>query len=207
MDRNGGRRRREPASEPPVLRDRIGHRTAARTRRLITFLLGLWCGGLLLVAIVAPTSFSAAETVMRIPPPALEKVLEAVGPAAAREVLRYQVGEVNRLVFGVWGWLQLAASAAVLLLLVFLSNAGKAAVGVAGAMVALAALMNFFLIPRIALMTRMAALTAEARARADAGMFAVLHGGFALLQVVLLALMGVLLFLLFRSRTGSRNGR
>lgn len=190
--------------ESASLRDQISSRAAARTRRLVTFLLGLWCGALLLVAIVAPTSFFAADTVMKVQTPALEQVVAKMGAPLARDVLRYQVAEVNRLVFAIWGWLQCAVALAVLLLLLFFSNVHRAIVGLAGAMTLIAAVMNFVLIPRIASLTRLAALQTGAEKAAGTGNFALLHGGFAVFQVALLVMIAALLFLLFRNR-GSRR--
>jgi hypothetical protein len=203
------RRRSKKADDIPressALRDRIGRRTAARTRRVVTFLLGIWCGGLLLVALVAPSSFMAADTVLSMPPPALETVVQYTSPDIAREVLRYQVAEVNRVVFSVWGWLQGFVALAVLLLLVFLSNVNRLTVGIAAAMTVLAGVMNFFLIPRIAVITRTAATMAKDKATAGTDMFAILHGGFAVFQLALLVMIAALLFLLFRSRHSSRD--
>jgi hypothetical protein len=203
------RRRRgeqkEPAKpkESPALRDRISHRTSARTRRAVTFLLGLWCGGLLLVALTAPASFRAADRVMAVPPPALEQVLgEEGGKEAAREILRYQVGEVNRMMFAIWGWMQLGASLAVLGLLLFLSRSGRLAVGVAAGMVVISGVLHLVLIPRIAAATRASALK---QTGADA--FALLHGAFGVFQLALLMLMAMLLFLLFRRRGDGSSGR
>ena len=200
-----GRRRRAGAApkESPARQDRISRRTAARTRRAITFLLGLWCGGM---ALVAPASFRAANTVMKAAPPALQTVIEKTDAATAQALLRYQVGEVNRLMFGLWGWTQAAAALAVLLLLVFLSNAGRAAVGVSALMLLVAALMHFVLIPRIAMLTRTAGSAPGKTAGSSPEMFALLHGGFAVFQLALLGLIGVLLFLLFRSRDRDGGG-
>lgn len=205
----GGRRRRASAGtpkqkEPSALRDRVSRRTAARTRRVVTFLLGLWCGGLLLVALVAPASFRAADAVLEAPPPAVENVVADAGSEAARAALRYQVGEVNRRMFGIWGWTQAALAAAVLILLVFLSAADRLAVGVAALMLALAGVMSLFLIPRISALTRTAALVKAGGASTES--FAALHAAFGIFQLAQVALIAILFFLLFRNRRGSGQG-
>lgn len=187
-----------------MVMSRISRRTAARTRRVVTFLLGLWCGGMLLVALVAPASFTAADSVLKAPPPALETVIEKADAATAKAVLRYQVAEVNRKMFELWGWMQGLAALAVLVLLVFLSNAGRHAVGVAALMVLLAGIMNFVLIPGISNLTRAAASAGEKAAAA--GSFALLHTGFAIFQIALLVLIAALFFLLFRGRDRSGEG-
>lgn len=204
-----GSRRRVPretqkTQEPSAVRSRISRRTAARTRRAVTFLLGLWCGGMLLVSLVAPASFTAADSVLKAPPPALETVIGKVDAGTAKAVLRYQAAEVNRKMFELWGWMQGLAALAVLALLVFLSNAGRHAVGVAALMVLLAGIMNFVLIPGIGNLTRAAASAGERAAAA--GSFALLHTGFAILQIALLALIAALFFLLFRGRGRSGEG-
>lgn len=192
----------EQTGEPAALRDRISRRTAARTRRAVTFLLGLWCGGMLLMALLAPASFRTVDPVMRLAPPPVEAVIQETTPETAREALRYQVGEVNRTLFAIWGWMQTAAAVAVLLLLVFLSNANRATVAVAGLMALLAALMNFVLTPRIAALTRTPALASGDAA----GSFALLHTSFAVFQLAVVVLIGVLFFLLFRGGRAGGNG-
>lgn len=208
-EQRGGRRRvpREAPKpkERPAALSRISRRTAARTRRAVTFLLGLWCGGMLLVALAAPAAFTAADSVLKAPPPVLETVIEKADAAAARAVLRYQAAEANRMMFGLWGWIQGFLAVAVLVLLIFLSNAGRHAVGVAGLMVLLAGIMNFVLIPGISNLTRTAA-SAKAQAAGPAESFALLHTGFAVFQAALLVLIAVLLFLLFRGRDRSGEG-
>lgn len=204
----GGRRRRpaEPPKqkEPSALRDRVSPRTAARTRRAVTFLLGVWCGGLLLVALVAPASFRAAEAVLQAPPPAVETIAADSGAAVARAALRYQVGEVNRGMFAIWGWTQAALAAAVLILLVFLSDADRFAVGVAALMLALAGVVSLLLIPRISALTRAAALVKPGGASTES--FAALHAGFGIFQLALVALIAILFFLLFRRRRAGGQG-
>ncbi|MCL4795829.1 MAG: hypothetical protein KJZ84_14815 [Bryobacteraceae bacterium] len=195
-------RSEELTGEPAALRDRISRRTAARTRRAVTFVLGLWCGGMLLMALLAPASLRTVDSVIRLAPPAVATVIQATTPETTRGALRYQVGEVNRTLFAIWGRMQMGAALAVLLLLVFLSNANRATVGVAGLMTLLAALMNFVLTPRIATLTRTpAAVPGDA-----AGSFAFLHTSFAVFQLAVLVLIGVLFFLLFRGRRTGESG-
>lgn len=181
--------KREPASSAF---NRISTGTSARTRRTVLFLMGLWCGGLLLVSLAAPTSFRAVDTTLQSMPQNLAQMFEQAGRDAVRELLRLQAAETNRTLFAWWGWIQFLLGLAVFMLLLFLSNTGKIVVGIAGLACGLTALMNFIVIPRMS----------ETVANEQ---FKLLHAGFSAFQVATLVLIAVLLVLLFR-RTPMRSG-
>ena len=159
------------------------------------FLLGFWFGGILLISIAAPASFRSVEKVMAERQELVAASIEKLGPVTMRDVLRYQVAETNRMMFTIWGWVQCFLSLALLLLLVFLSNAGKLSLICAGLMSAVAALANFVLIPRIVELAR-----TNIKGGGSAERFELMHAGFTTFQVTILLLGLILLFSLFRRR-------
>ncbi len=167
------------------------------TRRLVAVLVSIWFGGILLVALAAPASFRTVDPTLKSPPPAVEKVMKAVGPAAARDALRYQVSEVNRAMFNIWGWMQLGLGVVIFLLLLFMSTVGRLSLILALAMMLLSILMRFVLIPRISDITREIQTTGAAAA---ADKLQLLHGGYSVFQLSVMVLGSILLVLLLRSR-------
>lgn len=162
-------------------------------------MLGVWFGGILLVGVASPIAFRSVELVMADRQPVVAHSVEKVGPVATRDLLRFQVAEANRLAFSVWGWFQFFLGITLLLLLVFLSNANRLALGCSAAMAALAALSNFVLIPRIVETGPSSAVPGTGAER-----FELMHSGFTTFQGTILLVGLVLLFsLLGRSRRGS----
>lgn len=156
-----------------------------------------------MVSIAAPASFRTVERVMAERPEIVAATIEKLGPVTARDLLRYQVAEANRLMFSIWGWVQFFLSAALLLLLIFLSNAGRLSLICSGLMSAVAALANFVLIPRIVELAR-----TNMKGVGSAERFELMHAGFTTFQVAILVLGLTLLFSLFRrrERTGGGSG-
>lgn len=167
------------------------------TRRFVAVLVSIWFGGILLVALAAPASFRTVDPALAAPPPAVAKVIKAVGPAATRDALRYQVSEVNRAMFETWGWVQLGLGAAVFLLLLFMSTVGRTALVISLAMMALAVVMRFVLIPRISDVTRE---VQSVSGPVTTDKLQLLHGGYSVFQLSVVVLGSILLVLLLRSR-------
>lgn len=130
--------------------------------------------------------------------------VDRIGPVTTRDILRYQVAETNRMMFSIWGWVQCFLSLSLLLLLIFLSNAGRLSLICSGLMTAVAALSNFVLIPRIVELAR-----TNIKGVGSAERFELMHAGFTTFQVTILVVGLILLFSLFRRRergAGSSSG-
>jgi len=191
-------------SQPPVVHySRITPEASWFVRRVCAVLVSAWLGGILLVSLGAPAVFRAGEVVLRHPAPSLTRVMGKVPEDQMRDLLRYHAGEANNQVFALWGTLQVAYGAAVLLLLVFFSNVGKLRLGLAAAMLLLALLMKLLLIPAIAETSRLF----RSSGLADVGeRFRLLHGAFAAFEIASAALGLALLWLLLGgSRSSSRR--
>src|SRR5260370_42377769 len=72
------------------------------TRRMATFLLGVWIGGGLLIAYVTLQNMGSAARAMTDPAPPAAQRLERLGDADARPLLRYQAVEQNRRALYLW---------------------------------------------------------------------------------------------------------
>ena len=181
--------------------ERISSTVSRRSRRLAVFLLGLWIGGIVDISIAAPVSFRSVEKVMAERPEIVTSAIDKLGPVTMRDILRYQVAEANRMMFTIWGWVQCFLSLALLLLLIFLSNAGRLSLICSGLMSAVAALANFVLIPRIVELAR-----TNIKGAGSAERFELMHAGFTTFQATILVLGLVLLFSLFRRRERTGGG-
>lgn len=164
-------------------------------------MLGLWMGGILMISVAAPASFRSVEKLMGERPEIVAKTVDKLGPVTTRDLLRYQVAETNRMMFAIWGWVQFFLSAALLLLLIFLSNAGRISLICSGLMSAIAALSNFLLIPRIVELAR-----TNIKGVGSAERFELMHAGFTTFQATILVLGLFLLFSLFRRRERTGSG-
>ncbi len=196
---------------PPSVLNRISPESSALVRRVTAVIIGIWFGGILLVALAAPATFRSVDSVLAAPPESVAKAVKTLGPGLTREILQFQIGEANRTLFAVWGWAQLGFGLTILILLLFMSNVGRPALGLSLAMMALAVLMNFVLIPGIADAGRGMRATLQTGPAGLAGRFRTMHIGFTVFELSVVALGSVLLFLLLRSRRGSglrrhRNG-
>lgn len=188
--------------------NRIAPESSWLCRRFAAVLIGIWLGGILLVALNAPAAFRSVDSVLASPPDSIAKAVKTLGPDLTREILQFQAGESNRMMFAIWGWTQLALAGAVVVLLLFLSNVGRTALGLSVGMLLLAALMKFLLITRIAdsgTLTKTSAATAPTEL---AERLRLMYYGFTAFELVVVALGTVLLVLLLggrRSGSGRRH--
>ncbi|MGC4053134.1 MAG: hypothetical protein QM757_27850 [Paludibaculum sp.] len=187
--------------------DRISHHTSWLTRRVTAVLLSMWLGGILLVVLVAPAGYRSVDSTMTRPPQHITKAMKQLGPGAMRDILQYQASEANRVVLEWWGLLQMAAGLTVFLLLLFMSTAGRPALGLSLGMLVMAVLLEFFLIPRISQLGQSIQMTSQTQVAEMAAKLRALHLGFAAFEMVLVLLGALLLALLLRSRPGFSGGR
>jgi hypothetical protein len=194
-------------AKSPAALNRIAPESSSLTRRIAAIVISIWFGGILLVALAAPAAFRSVDSVLAAPPDSVAKAVKTLGPSLTREILRYQVSESNRLLFDVWGWLQLGLAVGVLILLLFLSNVGRTTLGISLGMTLMAALMNFLLIPGISDLGRRMQASMHARPDELAERFRLMHYGFTAFELAVVALGTVLLVLLLRGRSGDSRRR
>lgn len=193
-------RRIAPQTSSPVTLE-----TAWNIQRVAALLVALWIGGVVIVAISAPVSFRAVDALMAGQPGILKEAVRKVGPIPMYEVLRLVAGEVNRILFEYWGWIQLGIAFVVFLQVLFFSSLRKAGVVLAGAMFLLSGVLGIYLIPSIAQIGREIQVSAAAR-MAGEERFRALHFAFTAFESTIV-LMGVLLIVLLlgRSRLSARG--
>src|SRR5262245_18861449 len=87
-------------------------------QRCALALVGAWVMGTIAVATVAAENFYTIDRLLAVRSnSAFVQVVDRLGAAEARDLLRYLASELNRLYFQIWGWTQLAIGVAVVLLM------------------------------------------------------------------------------------------
>ncbi len=121
----------------------------ARTQTMGAAILGAWLAATLLMWFVAAGSFSTVDRVLRASDSRFNESTRAISRDQTRSVLRYLASEINRSLFGAYGWAQLGLAA--LLLYLFWRQTPRDAVGLAlaGVMLALVVTLTFVIQPQI----------------------------------------------------------
>lgn len=170
------------------------------TRRLGMLLLGLWAGVSLSMLFVAAQNFRGVNRLLEAPPPQTSRTFKRVGPDAVRELLRYQVSELNRYYFDTYGALQLALAGLLGLNLVLVTNGRKLMLLLCFALLAISIAQKMVLIPEIADIGR----SLDFNPTPDPLMvsrFSAFHAAFSSLELVKMALLATVAGLgLFRRR-------
>lgn len=176
-------------------------------RMVASALLGIWVGGILIIAIAIPLSFQSVPEAMASPSPAMTKTLKSLGAGTTYLVLREQISESNRNLFRAWGLLQIGLALALFLFLLFGTRIGVTGLGFGLVMLLLALTMGLVLVPQLEAISRLQE-TNVAPGAAAADQFRWLHRGFTAFEAVVVALGAILFGLLARSgRDGSRRWR
>ena len=89
------------------------------TRRLVAFILGVWLGGMLIVAYTTSANSSTTKTILESAPEGPRRLLELTGPERASTLLTYNTAEINRSITESWEWIQLAMGLALVSTLPF----------------------------------------------------------------------------------------
>lgn len=185
----------------------ISDEVSSIIRRFVAVLVGAWLGAILMLALIAPAAFRSVDSTFKTPPPVVNKAMKALGEPQVHSLLRYQVGEANRLMFETWGTAQLVLSGVVFFLLLFFSNVRRTPLGLSFLLMLMAAGMNFLLIPRIVETGRVMHSSADTAASAANAQFRSLHVAFSSFEGAAAVLGAALLVLLLRRRRGSHGSR
>src|SRR5690349_5063287 len=94
-------------------------------RRFACLLVGVWLGGIMLMAVVATQSFRTVDRILLDPSPGASPELKIMGHETARMLLRWEAGEQNRRMFETWETVQVVIAMAVMFVLLFGSTEGK----------------------------------------------------------------------------------
>ena len=77
------------------------------TRRVASFLLGIWIGCSLFLGIIAFQNLRSPSLILSMPAEGASKILQPVPPEQARLLLRHLAAEQNRLYFYAWEWVEI----------------------------------------------------------------------------------------------------
>ena len=153
-------------------------------------LAGMWLGGLFLSWAIASATFRTAETVAALPPGSAAGDHMARVPAESRRpLLRHLASEVNRWMFGRFGWAQLAVAVLLAALVFgFTSDpfvASRTALRtMAVAALAIVAAQGFYFGPAILELGRSVDFVARPLPPELGRRFGMLHGGYVVLDLV-----------------------
>ena len=152
-------------------------------------LAGMWLGGLLLSWAVASATFRTAETVAALPPgPGAGDHVARVPAEARRPLFRLVASEVNRFMFGAFGWAQLAVAVVVAVLAFgFTSDAAAPSRtlirALAVAALVVVAVQGGYFGPRILELGRAIDFVPRPLSPDVGRRFGMLHGGYVLLDL------------------------
>jgi hypothetical protein len=187
-----------------------GRRSYAGTdwlvRRFAAVWVAAWMGMTVLIQLLTLVAFDSPESLTAAPPACYTNAVKLAGQPLIHELLRYQVVAASRSMLNLWGWLQLGLAAALFLLLVLFSSAGRLRLGLSLALLADALLLGLGLIPKMDDYDRQLALTPVSQSLEFLTQRSHLANvAFVVSQSVTLLLGLMLLWLLLSRRHGSRR--
>ena len=165
-----------------------------RTQAVAIAILSLWIGLTLAMWFVATRSFRTVDRALSQPRPEFTKTVEPLSPDQTRLMLRYLASEINRTLFGAYGWAQILLG--VLLVLLLWRQTPRDTIGFAASwvMLGLAVILTFVIQPWIVSIGRSIDFVPRQPAPPLMPRFWMLHGAFTGLDgVKCLAGLGVLL--------------
>ena len=160
---------------------------------MATAILGVWIGITLFMWFAAGKSFSTVERVLQSQNPQFLKITKPLSPADTRELLRNVAAEINRTLFGVYGWAQLVLGAVLLALLLRQTPRDLFAIAITCTMLVFVLILTFVITPQILSVGRSLDFVPRDPAPPDLARFGMLHGAYTMLDgIKLLAGLGLL---------------
>ncbi len=166
--------------------------------RIASFLLGCLILGTLFMIFVATQNFATVDRVIAAPPHQAQEILQTLGPAKARVLLRYLAGEENQLFFLSWELALIALGALATAVLLLPLRSGLTA-GMTGAVVIVALFQHFRVTPEMIALGHIVDFGGDA-ASAAYSQFWRLHGLYGVLEIAKLALLIVVAAILLFGR-------
>jgi hypothetical protein len=172
--------------------------------RIAAWILGAWLAGSLFMAFVATQNFRRAEEVLSAPPPEVGQVIQAVGAANSRLLLRHLAGEQNRFYFEKWELAQFSLGF-LLAGVLFLEPYNRKLAGFPVAMLVLTAFAHFVMTPELIWLGRLIEFQPAGVPSTQRDQFAKLHVMYGVMEVVKMLLGAVLAGILFMMRRRVRS--
>jgi hypothetical protein len=177
------------------------------SRRVATFLLGVWIGCCLLADVFALQSRFVAEDIVASPDGQAHEVVTKAGPANATLLLQHLAAEQTRGMLDAWGIVQLFVGFVMMVLLIFTDQRKLGALAMVGAMILLTVLQHFFVTPDWIVVGREADFLPEAAAFSVKARLWTLTQTFGALELVKLLIGGALASYFFVMESGKRVRR
>ena len=116
---------------------------------MVTFLLGVWLGGSVLLGFLTLENFRSPNLVLSSPAPVEAKMIEKLGQEDTRLLLRHLAMEQSRSYLALWEDAEIAIGAVLVLLLLFSSQTRIFPLIMAGTMLILVLFQHFAILPEI----------------------------------------------------------
>jgi hypothetical protein len=116
---------------------------------VVTFLLGIWLGGSVLLGFLTLENFRSPNLVLSSPAPVEAKMIEKLGLEDIRLLLRHMAMEQSRTYLALWEDAEIAIGAALVLLLLFSSQTRIFPLIMASTMLILVLFQHFAILPEI----------------------------------------------------------
>jgi hypothetical protein len=158
------------------------------SRRLATFVLGIWMGCCALVDILALEGHRIANLLLDSPGPDVKGVLTKAADAQVATLLHHMASEQTRAIFDNWEQAQLVLALAMLVTLVFTDQRKILAVLMCAAMAMLVLVQHFVVTPDLNSLGRSADFLAEAGSfsiRAQTWTLVQIYGGLETLKLLI----------------------
>ena len=159
---------------------------------MATAVLSIWIGITLFMWFAAGKSFSTVDRVLQSQNPQYLKITKPLSPADARELLRNVAAEINRTLFGVYGWAQMVLGAVLLALLLRQTPRDSFAIAITCTMLVFVLILTLVITPQILIVGRSLDFVPRQPAPPELARFGMLHGAYTALDgIKLLAGLGL----------------
>jgi hypothetical protein len=178
------------------------------TRRVATFLLGVWIGCCLLVDLFALQGNQVADRIVDSQATEVHDLVAKAGATNVTPLMHHFAGERVRGLIDTWEPAQFVIAAVMLILLVFTDQRKWIALGCAGAMAILTVLQHFFITPDWILLGQQADFLPEAASfsvRAQLWTFTQTYGALEILKLLTGGALASYFFVMESTKRGHRK--
>ncbi len=154
------------------------------TRRLATFLLGLWLGGIVFMGVIATHNLVSAHNVARLAERQSRTVVDSVGPDNVIALLRFQAAELNRWYFNLWGIVQVLIGLGVVLLLSKSFGVSRWMIAVSTSMLTAALIQALIITPKVIDIGRVLDFAAPSAYYAERTAFKAYHAAYSTIELL-----------------------
>ena len=149
-----------------------------RNQIMATAVLGVWIGITLFMWFAAGKSFSTVDRVLQSQNPQFVKITRPLDPADSRELLRNVAAEINRTLFGVYGWAQIVLGAILLFLMLRQTPRDSLAIAITCTMLVFVLILTLVITPEILSVGRSLDFVPRNPAPPELARFGMLHGAY-----------------------------